>query len=207
MQHFYYEIQGWSELLIPLYRRIVPQLPDDCKVVEVGCWRGRSTAFLAVELLNHKTKFSLGCVDTWLGSPLEKTFEHPMFADVLGDPVFEEFNNNMDPVKEHISVMRMTSVEAAKRYADNSLDFIAIDDDHSYKGIKRSLDAWLPKLKPGGFIAGDDVGPNWPNVEKAVTRMFGDEWVRLDAWECPDSYKESKSVNNASWYWQKPTNV
>lgn len=48
------------------------------------------------------------------------------------------------------------SVEAAKRFADNSLDFVYIDGDHSREAVTLDIVTWLPKVKPGGILAGDD---------------------------------------------------
>ena len=47
-----------------------------------------------------------------------------------------------------------------------------LDGDHSYDAIRTDIDAWLPKMKPGGLMSGDDF--MWPGVEKAATETFGD---------------------------------
>lgn len=52
--------------------------------------------------------------------------------------------------------IREFSTDVAKRFADNSLDFVYIDGDHSYKAVTEDIKAWLPKLKLGGILAGDD---------------------------------------------------
>ena len=54
--------------------------------------------------------------------------------------------------------MRAFSVEAAKRFTDESLDFVYLDADHSYEAVRDDIAAWWPKLKPGGLFAGDDYG-------------------------------------------------
>lgn len=48
------------------------------------------------------------------------------------------------------------SMEAVKRFEDNSLDFVYIDGDHSYEAVRDDMTAWFPKVKPGGIMAGDD---------------------------------------------------
>jgi len=64
------------------------------------------------------------------------------------------------------------SVAAAAKIADASLDFIFIDGDHSYEGVQRDLLAWMPKVKPGGWLMGHDYG-NKPDggVKRAVDEL------------------------------------
>lgn len=57
---------------------------------------------------------------------------------------------------DRCTMLRMDSVEAAATFADQSLDFVYIDGDHSLKGCRRDLEAWWPKVRPGGVIAGHD---------------------------------------------------
>ena len=54
----------------------------------------------------------------------------------------------------------------AASFPDESLDWVYIDADHAYEGVKRDLEAYFRVVKPGGFIAGDDYGH--------VDRWFGD---------------------------------
>jgi len=38
------------------------------------------------------------------------------------------------------------------------VDFIFIDGDHSYQGVKKDVDLWLPKLNPNALIVMHDIG-------------------------------------------------
>jgi len=55
--------------------------------------------------------------------------------------------------------------------ADNSLDFFFIDASHTYKNVKKDLIAWIPKLKPDGWMLGHDI--DYPSVEAAVMDVIG----------------------------------
>lgn len=54
------------------------------------------------------------------------------------------------------TLMRDFSQEAAKRVPDGSVDFIYVDGDHRYEGVMADLESWVPKVKPGGIVAGHD---------------------------------------------------
>jgi hypothetical protein len=51
---------------------------------------------------------------------------------------------------------RNYSVDAAKLIPDASLDFIYLDARHDFCGVTDDLEAYYPKLKPGGMFAGHD---------------------------------------------------
>lgn len=72
--------------------------------------------------------------------------------------------------KHDAIVCEMDSVEAAGKVADESLDFVFIDGDHSYDGCKRDIEAWLPKVKPGGWLMGHDYTIR-PGVKRAVDEL------------------------------------
>ena len=69
---------------------------------------------------------------------------------------FRRSVQNMAPYGEKVKVMRMLSSEAAKKIADNELDYIYIDARHDYCGVKEDLDNYIPKVKSGGIVAGHD---------------------------------------------------
>ncbi|MDB5297609.1 MAG: hypothetical protein JWO31_3592 [Phycisphaerales bacterium] len=75
------------------------------------------------------------------------------------------FGNRFEPV-------RLDSVEAAHVVPDG-LDFVYIDADHSYEGALGDLQAWAPKIREGGVVAGHDYGhPAFPGVRRAVDQYF-----------------------------------
>lgn len=72
-------------------------------------------------------------------------------------------------------IIRKPSLEAVASIPDSSLDFVFIDADHSYEGCKADIEAWLPKVKPGGFISGHDYdNTDFPcfGVKRAVDELF-----------------------------------
>jgi hypothetical protein len=72
MEHFYEKIQGWFDYQ-DLYKLIVNKLPNGSHIVEVGAWKGRSTAYLAVEIINSGKNIKLDVVDLWTGELKDPT--------------------------------------------------------------------------------------------------------------------------------------
>ena len=161
MKHIYHQPQfGEDWFTYPgLYAEMVRRFPDGSRFVEVGCHRGKSTAFLAVEIANSRKYIELHCVDIWL------------------DPVQREaFLQNMAPVRKHYTrAYHLGSLDAARLFADESVDFVFLDAYHSYEAVKADITHWLPKVKPGGVLAGHDYFGNpavWPGVRKAADELL-----------------------------------
>ena len=71
------------------------------------------------------------------------------------------------------TVIRLDSIKAAKCIPNNSVDFVFLDSIHTYEYCKKEIIAWLPKIKPGGMIAGDDYRPEHLTVARAVDELLG----------------------------------
>jgi hypothetical protein len=61
------------------------------------------------------------------------------------------------------------SISASRLFSDASLDWVHLDARHDYASVKADIEAWLSKVKPGGWLSGDDYdAQKWPEVVKAV---------------------------------------
>lgn len=166
MNHFYKNIDGWFSFE-KIYRHMVQIAEPGSVFVEIGAWKGKSTAFMAVEILNSGKNIEFHTVDTFKGSDTEA--QQSQIRDGLN--VFETFQKNLSPVLEHINVHVGDSVQVCKEFDNQSVDFVFIDGNHLYPYVKADIEAWLPKVKPGGFIGGDDFAHH-PEVQKAVRECF-----------------------------------
>jgi len=126
-------------------------LRDNVTIVEVGSWKGMSTAILAKAASDFQGK--VFAVDHWHGS--DGVFEHQQAkeADMLS-----VFRHNMQVlgVSDLVHPLVMTSELAASVFKDSSLDFVFIDADHRYSHVSQDIEMWLPKVKRKGIIAGHD---------------------------------------------------
>jgi hypothetical protein len=169
MEHYYEEIDGWFDY-DGLYEQVLDRLVEDAKIVELGCWKGKSSSYLAVQSHNLKKNFELHFVDTWGGSP--EHFESKEFANAINednDLIYNQFVENISRVDYPYNIHRMTSLEAADLFENNSLDFVYFDTNHSFSYLTQELKKWYPKLKAGGILAGHDY--NGP-VMSAVKAFF-----------------------------------
>lgn len=131
--------------------------------VEVGSYAGESTDYFARHFA------TMHAVDPWL------------FMHVI-ERVFDERMAR----HRNVTKWKMRSSEAAGHFADHSLDFVYIDADHHEKYVREDIRLWLPKIRPGGLLAGHDYSPEERGVRRAVDdlvngpdRVFADtSWVK-----------------------------
>jgi hypothetical protein len=165
MKHYYQNIEGWFEQT-KLYDLAISKY-NNARFVEVGCWKGRSVSYAGVSIINSGKNIKLDVVDTFMGSP-----EHDK-VDAMA--LYNDFIKNIEPVLPAIGkVHKLSSIEGAKLYEDNSLDFVFIDASHDDANVKADCAAWWPKVKSGGILGGDDYSDSvWPGVVRGVNMYFG----------------------------------
>tara|TARA_B100001057_G_C22542566_1_gene830219 strand:- start:81 stop:650 length:570 start_codon:yes stop_codon:yes gene_type:complete len=157
--------------------------------LELGVWVGVTTFWLMKNTTMHMT-----CIDAW-----EVQNDNPEYDwQYNKKPVFkngklvrlEEFkhegqawdhdaneNRFRDDAKQwgdRISIIKGRSLDVIEKVPDNSMDFIFHDSDHSYPFVKNEIEAYMPKLKAGGYSIGDDF--NWTPVSRSVKEVFGSSY-------------------------------
>lgn len=121
------------------------------KILEIGCWAGQSTSILA-QYAKEKGG-QVWVIDTFKGS------EETGLEDIASkNNILSVFYHNMQKLNLlHLINLRIgKSQEVAHSYPNLFFDFIFIDGDHRYQGIKADLDLYCPKLQSGGLICGHD---------------------------------------------------
>lgn len=184
MEHFYKGIQGWFNF-DHVYSRALSEACEDAVFVEVGAWRGRSTAFMAVEIVNSGKRIQFHVVDTWRGSKEE--IQQRAIREAGGN-LFPEFKRNMERggVFHLLATHQMKSPEAAKLFDDESIDFCFIDGAHDFKSVRCDVSVWLPKIRHGGVLAGHDI-------DRASVRTTVQEAID---WQ-------DVQVTGNSWWWRR----
>jgi predicted O-methyltransferase YrrM len=180
IEHFCDKIQGWFA-----YPNIYAEMVDKAReprkyiFVEVGSWKGKSTAFMATEIINSKRDIQFYAVDTWKGSEEHYDISNSVYEPLLkDDKLYDEFLKNTIPVHKAIFPIRMESARAATLFADESIDFVMIDAAHDYDNVLLDIKSWYPKIRRGGIIAGDDV--DWEGTKRAVGEYFTGGYYESD---------------------------
>lgn len=149
---------------------IKAQLGDIDIAVEVGVWRGDYSRSMITKLL-PKTFYGIDPYELYEGytdKPSVTEFADQTNLDMLyGNVVktFEGFNNDYGPTKSIL--VRDLGAKYASQFADNSIDFVYLDGDHKYEPVKEEIEAWYPKVKIGGILAGHDY------TERSHIEEFG----------------------------------
>ncbi len=145
--------------------------------VELGVWKGQTFKYL----IENCPDLKLTGIDLYAPQPSNQgpekwtkgenghTWNHEIYYKNL--IAFCEKNPRGSIIKDY-------TVNASKYVEDASLDFVFIDADHSYEGVRNDIEAWLPKVRPGGYLIGHDI--HFETVKKAVTEAFGKSYKTDD---------------------------
>lgn len=121
-------------------------------------------------ILQNTSVEKLYAIDSYKHRP---EYDDPMnLPQHVFDRLYERTGQRLGTFGDRVQQIRLDSVDAAQTI-DEQLDFVYIDGDHSYEGIRADLQAWFPLIREGGIIAGHDYGqPAFPGVKAAADHFF-----------------------------------
>jgi|WetSurMetagenome_2_1015567.scaffolds.fasta_scaffold04766_2 hypothetical protein len=205
------QVPGWFD---DTYRTIyqeavdrVPAKPDrQHRFVEIGILFGRSTTFLASQIRDSGKRIAFDAVDAFRLSN-EHAFSHFLEIDQnnpdrdqsVTNQVVKEVGHRgqlaiaqlmiwLTQTTEHVNVVCSTGQDRAQAYPDASIDLAFVDALHTYEDTRQIIEAYLPKIRVGGILAGHDYEPaKYPGVVRAVTELLPGASVRHQCftWEKP----------------------
>ncbi len=152
------------------------------RAIEIGVERGET----AEALLRVFPRLRIALIDPW---QVSRASPHD------GDNHQANMLQTMDRLKVwrengQAKIIASHSCDAVK-HAPKRCDWIFIDGDHRYKGVKNDLNLYWPKLRPGGLMVGDDYNSSMEQargtwgVKKAVDEFvekMGLELHRVAMW-------------------------
>lgn len=168
--HDWRTVPGWFDFQ-DIYDYAVQTAPEGSHFVEIGCWLGRSTCYLAQAIKRSGKAIRLTVVDTFSGVPGDELQELLL---PFGGSVHAAFIDNIRRcgVDDIVEVIVGNSTEAHSAFKESSLGMVFIDADHSYEGVSADIRNFLPKVVKGGLIGGHDY-TEAPGVRQAVLETVG----------------------------------
>jgi phospholipid N-methyltransferase len=126
---------------------LLNRLPKGSNVAELGVEHG----LFSKEILERCQPAELVLVDTWPDVRIKETC---IVNTQMSDNAF---------------LQQTTSAIYLKTQSENSLDWVYIDTDHTYKTTKEELEAAAKAVKPRGFICGHD----YTSISYSGLRRYG----------------------------------
>jgi Methyltransferase domain len=177
------EIHGWFQWR-SAQEEAVQRFPAGSCFIEVGTYLGRSLCSLGEVVERSGKTFKLIGIDTCRGSGPEgyRQKDYHGAAVMHGGGTFAGalHKNILDcGYADSISLIITDSVAASQLFADASVEWVHLDARHDYASLSADIQTWLPKVKAGGWLSGDDYDElKWPEVVKAVRDVLpgAKEW-------------------------------
>ena len=165
-------IPGWccqekAERMMDLVYEVKPEI-----CVEIGVFGG-SSIYPVANALKFLNQGVIYAIDSWSGFDcLEGYMPHDpnylWWSSVDLENVYLDFVNMLDrfELRPYCRVMRTTGLKALDQFADESIDILHIDGNHTEDVALNDAQMYLPKVKKEGYIWFDDV--NWLTTHKAL---------------------------------------
>ncbi len=113
---------------------------------EIGTLRGDYAEVLCQEIPN----LTLFCVDPYREYKVSRLWHKQKDLD-------DAYKIAQDRLKNYkVKFIRDFSVPVAEKFKDDSLDFVYIDANHTFRNVVDDIDSWYKKVRPGGIISGHD---------------------------------------------------
>ena len=167
--------------------KLLKYLKEDCSakvILEIGTARGGTLYLLSKVSPEKATLISMDLRDGDYGGGYalwrEKLF--PSFAS-SGQTLHLLQGNSHDPLMKD----KLRDLLAGRK-----VDFLLIDGDHSYEGVRKDFELYQDLLAPGGSVAFHDIAPHGKDMNCDVDRY----WM-----EIKDIYPSMEFVEDTKQGW------
>ena len=163
-------IAGWATYYYGVLSKVINDNKFK-KIAEVGIGYGTH----AKQLLKTTELDTLYLIDPMRYYPNDGFVNdiikcNPVIPNNHFNELFDLINNELQPWKTRWTWFRVGSLDITnEQIADNSLDCVFVDGDHSYDAVTKDLPFWWKKIRPGGKMLGDDY---WISHVKSAVDEF-----------------------------------
>lgn len=175
--------------------------------LNVGAEVGVAAGEYSERLMKANPELTLYGIDPW-----EPYSGYKDFARLGTFQSLEERAHQCLDKYENYHFMKMYSLEAADKIPNESLDFVYIDANHSEPYVTQDIEAWFPKVRVGGVVAGHDYArikakgeedsTNWA-VIPAVHRFAEKNDLQIYTWGLEAKLPGLKRDGSRSWMYIK----
>jgi cephalosporin hydroxylase len=124
-------------------------IKEDDVCAEIGVWHGD----FSKQILEIGKPSELHLIDPW-----ETQDFRDRWYSVNQKTMDKIFNKVINTFSSESKVVIHRNYSRKVDFSENYFDWIYIDANHSYKEVLKDLHYYLPLVKSGGFICGDDYG-------------------------------------------------
>jgi hypothetical protein len=148
---------------------------------EIGVAEGK----FSETLLRASRLSRLYSIDPWFEFPATAYTDRNNLSQREQDARYERVVARLGAFGSRSVIWRTTSIAAAGRIADGTLDFVFIDANHDHDSVAADIAAWWPKVRPGGVFGGhdylDEIRPGYGTfgVKRAVDAFMRGRHERL----------------------------
>lgn len=146
------------------YRRDLPKLMKELGIPLIGAELGVAEGYFSNDLLENGLE-KLYMVDAWATLPGRGDGASPQ---EWHDANFKKALARVAKHGDNAIILRGTTVEMSQLVADGSLGLVYLDAGHWYADVMADLQAWVPKVRTGGVVAGHDYLSFQYGVHQAV---------------------------------------
>lgn len=139
------------------YDSIAEQMPDDCRIAELGIADGASAIYLAEKLQSFGKKFSLHAIDNCDYGKQEQ--RNTIIRNITGSGLGNS-----------ITFWEMDSLNASLKFPDGYFHSVFVDSGHTYELTKAEARLWSRKVMDGWLLAGHDASEK--EVRDAIREVF-----------------------------------
>ena len=143
--------------------------------VEVGYESGAGLGLHMERVLQNVFIMQYKVVDDYR----RKSYQGIQFTEAEEDLLYEYVQQRIGSLGLEAELIRASSLEVAKTIADQTVDFIYFNTQHCLISMHEQLQAWFPKLKKGGILAGYQNTAFYPHLEKEVEQFFSEKHLQV----------------------------
>jgi predicted O-methyltransferase YrrM len=160
-------VEGWflrdEAITLESYAKLVS---PPATIVEIGSYRGRSTIVLAQACPGDVMVYAIDPHIMNDGDPFP-----------FGNDDRRVFSENIlaAQVADKVCPVNLESHAVAQIW-NKPVGLLFVDGQHSYEGVRRDLDGWVPRVVDDGIIAAHDT--DWETVARALDERTDIELVQ-----------------------------